>query len=178
MEGQRHAIAALGARGLAAGRDRPVSAHPGADAWTADPPVRVRDARPGVEGQQRGRHRIADDDRPARTPRSTEQLLVRCASLGHHAGALAEQTYHRDGVVSIRRIQGLLGLARTHGAAMTDDGCRVALEVGLPDNPYRFVRTWLERKPQLTLRQVDPIIRQLTLYRDFIDNATEENQHE
>ena len=148
-----------------------------------DRTVRVLDPRSGQLlrehlRQQRGRHRIADDDRPAKTPRTTQQLLVRCAKLGHHAGSLAEQTYNRDGVVSIRRIQGLLGLARTHGAALTDDGCRVALEVGLPANPYRFVRTWLERKPQLTLRQVDPIIRQLTLYRDFIDNATEENKPE
>lgn len=148
-----------------------------------DGTVRVLDPRTGQLlrehlRQQRGRHRIADADRPAKTPRTTQQLLVRCAKLGDHAGALAEQTYNRDGIVAIRRIQGLLGLARTHGAALTDDGCRVALEVGLPDNPYRFVRTWLERKPQLTLRQVDPIIRQLTLYRDFIDNATEENQSE
>ena len=43
---------------------------------------------------------------------------------------------------------------------------------GLPANPYRFVRRWLERRPPLTLRQVDPIIRQLTLYRDLIDSKT------
>jgi hypothetical protein len=28
------------------------------------------------------------------------------------------------------------------------------------------------------LRQVDPLIRQLTLYRDFIENKTKENEHE
>ena len=93
-------------------------------------------------------------------------------------GSLAEQMYRRDGVVSIRRIQGLLSLARKHGAALTDDGCAAALEIGLPVNPYRFVRCWLDRRPQLTLRQVDPIIRQLTLYRDFIDHKTQENQPE
>ena len=65
-------------------------------------------------------------------------------------------------MVAIRRIQGLLGLARKHGAALTDDACAAALEIGVPANPYRFVRRWLERRPQLTLRQVDPIIRQLT----------------
>jgi hypothetical protein len=43
------------------------------------------------------------------------------------------------------------------------------LEFGLPNNPYRFVRRWLERHPAPTLRQVDPIIRQLNLYRDLID---------
>jgi hypothetical protein len=36
----------------------------------------------------------------------------------------------------------------------------------------------LERSPQLPLglRQVDPLIRQLTQYRDFIQNRTQENQ--
>ena len=42
--------------------------------------------------------------------------------------------------------------------------------------PIGFVRRWLERRPALTLRQVDPIIRQLTLYRDLIDSKTQENQ--
>jgi hypothetical protein len=43
---------------------------------------------------------------------------------------------------------------------------------------YRFVRRYLERKPQLplSLRQVDPLIRQLTLYRDIIQNRTQERQ--
>src|SRR5437763_2417832 len=77
---------------------------------------------------------------------------------------------------SIRRIMGLAGLARKHGAALTDDACGAALEVGLPANPYGFARRWLERRPALTLRQVDPIIRQLTLYRDLIDSKTQESQ--
>jgi hypothetical protein len=35
---------------------------------------------------------------------------------------------------------------------------------------YRFVRRYLERNPKapLTLRQVDPLIRELTQYRDLI----------
>ena len=39
---------------------------------------------------------------------------------------------------------------------------------------YRFVRTYLERRPPvpLSLRQVDPLIRQLTLYRDLIDQKS------
>ena len=128
--------------------------------------------------QQRGEYRIRDEDRPVKTPLPTQQLLARCARSGAHAGSLAEQMYRRDGVTSIRRIQGLLGLARKHGAALADDGCAAALEIGLPVNPYQFVRRWLERRPQLTLCQVDPIIRQLTLYRDFIDQKTQENQPE
>jgi transposase len=145
--------------------------------------VRVLDPRTGQllrehVHQRRGEYRIPDEDRPARMPATTQHLLMRCASIGAHTGSLADQMYQRDGVVSIRRIQGLLSLARKHGAALTNDGCAAALEIGLTTNPYRFVRCWLERRPQLTLRQVDPIIRQLTLYRDFINYKTQENQSE
>lgn len=120
--------------------------------------------------QERGRHRIPDEDKPSQTPPSTTQLLARCGKIGPHVGALAEQTYRRDGPLCIRRLMGLINLARKHGAALADDACSAALESGLPDNPYGFVRRWLERKPALTLSQVDPIIRQLSLYRDFIDS--------
>ena len=71
---------------------------------------------------------------------------------------------------------GLIGLARKHGAALTDDACAAALEVGLPVNPYGFARRWLERRPALTLRQIDPIIRGLVQYRDLIEQRTKENQ--
>ncbi len=150
--------------------------------WNAQR-VRVLDPRTGQllrehVHQQRGGYRIPDEDKPPHALRSTQQLLARCGKVGPHASSLAEQMYREQGPESIRRIQGLLGLARKHGAALTDDGCAAALEVGLPTNPYRFVRRWLERRPQLTLRQIDPIIRQLTLYRDFIDRKTQENHSE
>jgi hypothetical protein len=37
--------------------------------------------------QQRGRHRIQEQDRPTRTPLSTEQLLRRAEIAGPHIGA-------------------------------------------------------------------------------------------
>jgi hypothetical protein len=76
----------------------------------------------------------------------------------------------------VRRILGMLSLAKKYGAAAADDACAAALEVGVCE--YRFVRRYLERQPQLplSLRQVDPLIRQLTLYRDIIENRTQENQ--
>ena len=69
-----------------------------------------------------------------------------------------------------------MSLAKKYGAASVDDACAAALEMGVCD--YRFVRRYLERHPQLplSLRQVDPLIRQLTLYRDFIENRTKENE--
>jgi transposase len=143
--------------------------------------VRILDPRSGQLlrehlRQQRGGHRIPDEDKPAKTPRTTAQLLARCAKIGAHIGTVAEQMYQRDGQTSIRRIFGLTAMARKHGAALANDACAAALDSGLPANPYRFVCHWLERKTPLTLRQVDPIIRQLTLYRDLIDQKTQENQ--
>ena len=143
--------------------------------------VRVLDSRSGQLlrehlRQQRGGYRIPEQDKPSKTPRSTAQLLARCGKIGAHIGTLAEQMYRRDGQTSIRRILGLTALARKHGAALANDACAAALDSGLPANPYRFVLHWLERKTPLTLRQVDPIIRQLTLYRDLIDQKTQENQ--
>ena len=71
---------------------------------------------------------------------------------------------------------GVLSLAKKYGAATVDDACAAALEMGVCD--YHFVRRYLERNPQLplSLRQIDPLIRQLTLYRDFIENKTKESE--
>ena len=72
----------------------------------------------------------------------------------------------------VRRILGVLALAKKHGAGRRRGRRQAALELGVPT--YRFVRRYLERRPPvpLTLRQVDPLIRQLTLYRDLIDRTT------
>jgi transposase len=142
--------------------------------------VRVLDPRTGQllrehQRQERGRHRIPDEDKPAHMRPSTTRLLARCEAAGAHIGALCQRMYSDEGVVAIRRIQGILSLAKKHGVLLADDGCAAALESGVPSNPYHFVRRWLERRPQLTLRQVDPIIRQLTLYRDLIADKTQES---
>lgn len=127
--------------------------------------------------QQRGGHRIKDEDRPRRTPFSTQQLLSRATKAGSHIGALCQTLHRNQGPVAVRRILGVLSLAKKYGTASTDDACAMALETGACE--YRFVRRYLERNPQLplSLRQVDPLIRQLTLYRDLIENRTrQENQ--
>jgi hypothetical protein len=58
--------------------------------------------------------------------------------------------------------------------ATVETGCATALECGVPT--YRFVRRYCERQTPgpLALRQIDPLIRQLTLYRDLIDRETEQ----
>jgi transposase len=122
---------------------------------------------------QRGGHRIKDQDRPRRTPLSTQQLLSRASQAGAHIGALCQGLHHRQGEVALRRILGVLSLAKKYGVAATEDACAIALETGAGE--YRFVRRYLERNPQLplSLRQVDPLIRQLTLYRDLIESRTQ-----
>ena len=120
----------------------------------------------------RGWHRIADSDRPARTPRKTVALLAAAHAAGASIGALCDHIHQHDGAIAVRRILGVLALARQHGPAVVENAADTALELGVPT--YRFLRRYLDRQPPLalTLRQVDPLIRQLTLYRDLIDRRT------
>jgi transposase len=122
--------------------------------------------------QARGGHRIQEQDRPKRTPMGTQQLLCRADQAGEQIGALCRGMHRERGETAVRHILGVLSLVKKYGIASVDDACAAALEVGSPE--YRFVRRYLERQPQLplSLRQVDPLIRQLTLYRDFIENKT------
>jgi transposase len=121
---------------------------------------------------RRGFHRIEDRDRPTRTPQSTEALLRRAYSAGSHIGALCEHIHRVEREPGVRRILGVLALARKHGPTAVEDAAQTALEAGAPS--YRFLRRYLERRPPLplSLRQVDPLIRQLTLYRELIDRKT------
>jgi len=122
--------------------------------------------------QERGRHRIHDEDRPRRTPLSTQQLLHRAEKAGKHIGQLCQAMHAKHGELAVRRILGTLALAKKYGIASTDDACSLALETSTRE--YHFVRRYLEHNPQLplSLRQVDPLIRQLTLYRDLIESKT------
>jgi hypothetical protein len=142
--------------------------------------VRVLDAKTGLLlrehlTQRRGRHRIPPEDRPRHAAPSTEQLLRRAAGAGAHVGKLCVLIYEREKLGGIPRIKGVLALGRKYGALTVDDACAAALELGAPN--YRFVRRYLERRPRapLNLRQVDPLIRQLTQYRDLIDRITQED---
>jgi transposase len=124
--------------------------------------------------QQRGRHRIHEQDRPSRTPLGTAQLLARTATAGQHIGAFCQQIYRQQGQEAVRRMQGMLSFVKKYGVARVEETCALALEMQLYD--YGFVRRYLERtaQPPVSLRQVDPLIRQLTLYRDLIQEKTKE----
>jgi hypothetical protein len=120
----------------------------------------------------RGWHRLHDDDRPARTPSSTVALLARATTAGAHISAVCTYIHQHEGAAGVRRMLGVLALAKKHGPAVVDEAAKAALDLGVPT--YRFLRKYVDRRPPvpLTLRQVDPLIRQLTLYRDLIDRKT------
>jgi hypothetical protein len=124
--------------------------------------------------QKPGGYRIQEEDRPKKMPLSTAQLLRRAEHAGAQIGKFCQLIYQQQGQAGIRRILGMHSLIKKYGAAAVEDGCAAALDIGVHE--YRFVRRYLERRPhpQMFLRQIDPLIRQLTEYRDFIDLKTKE----
>jgi len=119
--------------------------------------------------QRRGGYRIEQEDHPKKMPLSTAQLLRRAEHAGAQTGKLCQLIYHQQGETGIRRILGVLSLLKKYGATAVEDACATALDVGVHE--YRFVRRYLERRPHphMFLRQIDPLIRELTVYRDFIN---------
>ena len=122
--------------------------------------------------QKRGWYRIKEEDRPKHRPLRVSQLLWRASRAGTHIGTLCNLIYNQLGEPGVRRVLGVLALAKKFGLAAVEEACAAALEMGVHE--YRFVRRYLERGPQLTLRQVDPLIRELVQYRDLINHRTQE----
>jgi hypothetical protein len=122
--------------------------------------------------QKRGCYRIKEQDHPKQRPLRVSQLLWRTGRAGTHIGTFCNLIYSQLGEPGVRRVLGVLSLAKKFGTAATDDACAAALEMGVHE--YRFVRRYLERGPQLSLRQVDPLIRELVQYRDLINHRTKE----
>jgi transposase len=122
--------------------------------------------------QERGRHRIQPEDRPKQTPVGTVQLLARANREGQNIGKLCAALHARHGEVSVRRLQGVLWLARKYGPARVDHACAALMELGVIE--YHSLRKYLERhsQPPGSLQQVGSLIRQLSLYRDLINERT------
>jgi len=124
--------------------------------------------------QPRGGRRIQPEDRPKQTPPSTLQLLIRAGKTGRQIGAFCQAMHANDGEAAVRRILGILSMAKKYGPATVEEACAAVMEIG--SCRFHSVRRYLERHASfLSLRQVDPLIRQLTQYRDFIENKTKEN---
>ena len=123
-----------------------------------------------------GHRQSPPEYQPKRTPQTTLQLLARARHTGTQTGALCTEIHRRNGEDGVRRILGVLAQARKHGPLALERACALALEAGVPS--LRFVRVYLEKHPseQLTLRQVDPLIRELAHYRTYINHLTKENR--
>ena len=128
--------------------------------------------------QKRGGYRIEEEDHPKKMPLSTAQLLRSAVHAGTQTGNFCQLLYGRQGETSIRRILGVLSLMKKYGVPAVEDACAVALDIGVHE--YRFVRRYLERRPhpQMFLRQIDRLIRELTEYRDFINLKIKEQPDE
>jgi hypothetical protein len=126
--------------------------------------------------QERGRHRVRPEDNPKKTPFTTTQLLARAARAGAQIGVFCAALHQHKAEAGIRAILGVLSLAKKFGVASVEDACAAALELHIYE--YRFIRRFLERRPQLSLRQVDPLIRELTQYRDLINIRIQEQNYE
>lgn len=104
--------------------------------------------------QTRGCHRIKEEDRPQKTPLGTMQLLARADRAGSQIGVLCRGMHREHGEIAVRRCSGNRHL-------------RI---------PFCEALFGTEPRLPLSLRQVDPLIRQLTLYRDFIQDKTKESE--
>ena len=78
--------------------------------------------------------------------------------------------------MGVRRILGVLSLAKRFGPVRVEEACTEAVALGVRE--YHFVRRYLERQLDLplTLQQVDPLIRELQQYRDVIQLRLKESE--
>ena len=109
-------------------------------------------------------HRIKDEDRPKHTPPGIQHLLLRADRAGQQIGVAVPQDVRGAGASRRAPHSGRAGAGqeawrRRWWRRPAPWPWKSALR-----NYYRFVRRYLERRPQLplSLRQVDPLIRELT----------------
>jgi transposase len=123
----------------------------------------------------RGHRRIAVEDRSKRTAPGLLHLLARANHAGQRIGEFCGALHARDGNLCARHVQGTLSLLKKYGVARLEQACEEALELRV--HQYHFVRRYLERQSDtpISLRQIDPLIRDLTTYRDLIASRTNTN---
>lgn len=113
------------------------------------------------------------EDAPSRTPLGVAALLVRAHGIGTATGAIADAIYADNRVVGVRRVLGLCSLAKKHGVVAVERAAQVALDAGA--HTYRAVKACLahHQAAPIGLRQIDPLIRNLTEYRDVVRRITQ-----
>jgi hypothetical protein len=127
---------------------------------------------PASPRQEPGRYRTAREYLPKRTPSTTLQLLAMAAHAGKSIGAVCTAIHRDKGELGVKGTPRRTRVAAPARVVAVEDARAAALEMGFPT--YRFVRHYLEHQPRppMALRQIDPLIRELTVYRDHINRMT------
>lgn len=98
----------------------------------------------------------------------------RAAALGEAAGRWAQRALDTRGAEAMRSIMGLCGLAGKRRASDINAACAKAIDAAAGPPTFREIKRLLEagdhapEQLQMQLREVDPIIRPLSAYSDFI----------
>lgn len=118
---------------------------------------------------RRGRHRYQPGHEPKRTAPQLQVLLERSRRAGAHTGAVAEAIFTRHGAAGVRKIQGLLSLAKKYSPARLEDACRFAVETGV--TTYQMVKRYLARpdSPANQLDRAHSLLRELGQYRELFE---------
>ena len=145
--------------------------------WDADV-VRVLTA----DGQLLREHRrdnpvgTRTDASKNNTSRRTEKLVTQASTIGVSVAVVCRRIADvEDDPVAARYVRGLIALAKKHSLGDLESACSFALQNGLPT--YRFVRCYLEHRPTAgaALRQIDPLIRELSKYKELLEQRMEEH---
>ena len=83
----------------------------------------------------RGWHRLHDADWPVRTPPSTVALLARATSAGPSISAVCTYIHEHEGAAGVRRMLGVLALAKKHGPAVVDEAAKAARSISACQRP-------------------------------------------
>jgi hypothetical protein len=105
---------------------------------------------------------------------SADYWRSRAAALGEAAGRWAQRALDARGAEAMRSIMGLCQLAEKRRACDVNAACAKAMDAGASLPAFRAIKHLLEAgdqapgQIQMKLREVDPLIRPLTAYADFI----------
>jgi hypothetical protein len=105
---------------------------------------------------------------------STDYWRSRAAALGESAGRWAHRALEQRGTEAIRSIMALCQLAEKRRATDVNAACSKAMDATAALPAFRTIKQLLEAgnqapgQIQMELREVDPIIRPLAAYADFI----------
>jgi transposase len=105
---------------------------------------------------------------------SANYWLSRAAALGEAAGRWAQRALDARGAEALRSIMGLCQLAEKRRASDINAACAKAIAAAANLPSFRTIKNMLEAgshapgQIQMELREVDPIIRPLSDYADFI----------